>query len=86
MWSDNETNRDFLNFTGVSETVAELVVQTDGRPISIGVSGALSAPILGPSIRTLRQPRIGHAFGQGRTEQAIFRYDSMRWRSPKSAK
>ena len=40
MWSDNETDRDFLNFTGVAETVAEIVVQAQGRPISIGVSGA----------------------------------------------
>lgn len=40
MWHDNETERDFLNFTGVSETVAEIIMQADGRPISIGVSGA----------------------------------------------
>jgi predicted KAP-like P-loop ATPase len=40
MWPDNETDRDFLNFTGVAETVAEIVAQAQGRPISIGVSGA----------------------------------------------
>ncbi len=40
MWPDNETERDFLNFTGVADTVAELIVQAEGRPISIGVSGA----------------------------------------------
>lgn len=40
MWSDNDTNRDFLNFTGVSDTVAEIIVQAEGKPISIGVSGA----------------------------------------------
>ena len=40
MWPDNETERDFLNFSGVSDTVAEIVVQARGRPISIGVSGA----------------------------------------------
>lgn len=40
MWADNDTNRDFLNFTGVSDTVAEIIVQAEGRPISIGVSGA----------------------------------------------
>lgn len=40
MWPDNETDRDFLNFTGVAETVAEIVVQAQGRPTSIGVSGA----------------------------------------------
>lgn len=40
MWPDNETDRDFLNFTGVAETVAEIIVQADGRPISIGIAGA----------------------------------------------
>lgn len=40
MWPDNETDRDFLNFSGVAETVAEIIVQAGGRPISIGVSGA----------------------------------------------
>ena len=40
MWPDNETDLDFLNFSGVSDTVAEIIVQASGRPISIGVSGA----------------------------------------------
>lgn len=40
MWPDNETDTDYLNFTGVSGTVAEIVIQAQGRPISIGVSGA----------------------------------------------
>ncbi|RJQ10189.1 MAG: ATPase [Dehalococcoidia bacterium] len=40
MWADNETENDFLNFSGVANTVAEIIVQADGRPISIGVSGA----------------------------------------------
>lgn len=40
MWSDNETDRDLLNFEGVADTVAEFILQARGRPISIGVSGA----------------------------------------------
>ena len=40
MWPDNETDQDFLNFSGVAETVAEIIVSAQGRPISIGVSGA----------------------------------------------
>jgi phosphatidylserine/phosphatidylglycerophosphate/cardiolipin synthase-like enzyme len=40
MWPDNETTRGFLNFSGVADTVAEIIVQARGRPISIGVSGA----------------------------------------------
>jgi predicted KAP-like P-loop ATPase len=39
MWPDNETERDFLNFTDVADTVAEIITQARGRPISIGVSG-----------------------------------------------
>lgn len=40
VWPDNETDRDFLNFEGVADTVAEIIVQAEGRPISVGVSGA----------------------------------------------
>lgn len=40
MWPDNETDRDFLNFDGVADTVAEIVFQAAGRPISIGIAGA----------------------------------------------
>ncbi|MDN6929055.1 KAP family P-loop NTPase fold protein, partial [Klebsiella pneumoniae] len=39
MWTDNETERDFLNFSGVAETLAEIIAQAQGKPISIGVSG-----------------------------------------------
>ncbi len=39
MWSDNETTRDFLNFRTVARTVAEMIVQASGRPLSLGVSG-----------------------------------------------
>jgi predicted KAP-like P-loop ATPase len=40
LWPDNETDRDFLNFEGIADTIAEMIVRADGRPISIGVSGA----------------------------------------------
>ncbi|RMV82144.1 P-loop NTPase fold protein [Pseudomonas amygdali] len=43
MWVDNETEKDFLNFSGVADTVAEIIYSADGRPISIGVSGAWGA-------------------------------------------
>ncbi|MGP9504320.1 KAP family P-loop NTPase fold protein [Specibacter sp. AOP5-B1-6] len=39
MWTDNETDRDFLNFEGVADTIAEMIVRANGRPVSIGVSG-----------------------------------------------
>ncbi len=39
MWSDNETNRDFLNFRAVADTAAEIVVRASGNPISIGITG-----------------------------------------------
>lgn len=40
MWLDNDTDRDFLNFVGVAEGVAELIVQAEGEPLSIGLSGS----------------------------------------------
>lgn len=40
MWPNNKTERDFLYFSGMSDTVAEIVVQARGRPISISVSSA----------------------------------------------
>ena len=39
MWSDNETNRDFLNFGCVADTAAEIIIQADGQPLSLGISG-----------------------------------------------
>lgn len=39
MWSDNETDRDFVNFRAVADTAAEIIVQAGGRPLTMGVSG-----------------------------------------------
>src|SRR5262249_52721888 len=60
MWPDNETEQDFLNFSGVAGTVAEIIVQAKGRPISIGVSGAWG---VGKSsmIRLIRKALVGRA-------------------------
>lgn len=40
MWSDNETDRDFLNFKSVADIASEIIAQANGRPLSIGVSGS----------------------------------------------
>jgi len=40
VWTDNETAIDYLNFSGVAETVAELIERANARPISIGIAGA----------------------------------------------
>jgi predicted KAP-like P-loop ATPase len=40
VWTDNETGRDFLNFGGVAESIAQIIVDADTRPVSIGVSGS----------------------------------------------
>lgn len=40
MWSDSETDRDFLNFKSVADIAAEIISQADGRALSIGVSGS----------------------------------------------
>lgn len=39
MWTDNETDIDFLNFSCTADTVAELIIQARNNPVSIGVSG-----------------------------------------------
>ncbi|KAF0092543.1 MAG: KAP P-loop protein [Fusobacteria bacterium] len=39
MWNDIETTKDLLNFTVVAKTAAQLVHQSKGEPISIGISG-----------------------------------------------
>jgi len=39
MWHDVETTRDLLNFTVVADTAAQLVRESRGEPVSIGVSG-----------------------------------------------
>ena len=40
MWSDSETDRDFLNFKSVADITAEIISQANGRALSIGVSGS----------------------------------------------
>lgn len=40
MWTDNDTDRDALNFTGVADTVAEIIESAAGEPVSVGVAGA----------------------------------------------
>jgi len=40
MWSDNETTKDFLNYSSVATTVAKIIEGASGQPISIGVSGS----------------------------------------------
>ncbi|MGV8838823.1 MAG: KAP family P-loop NTPase fold protein [Bauldia sp.] len=40
MWSDSETDRDFLNFKSVADIAAEIISQAEGRALSIGVSGS----------------------------------------------
>ena len=40
MWTDNETNRDLLNFRGVAKTAAEMIVQAKGKPLSLGICGS----------------------------------------------
>lgn len=43
MWNDVETTQDFLNFSVIAKTVAELIDESGGQPISIGVSGSWGA-------------------------------------------
>lgn len=43
MWHDNETAIDYLNFGVVADACASMLMQADGEPISIGVSGGWGA-------------------------------------------
>ena len=43
MWNDVETTQDFLNFSVIAKTVAELISESGDKPISIGVSGSWGA-------------------------------------------
>ncbi|WP_367567638.1 P-loop NTPase fold protein [Lacrimispora sp.] len=58
MWNDVETTQDFLNFSVIAETVAELIVESGEKPISIGVSGSWGAgkssmvKMIGKALRT----------------------------------
>lgn len=40
MWHDVETTKDLLNFAVVADTAAQLVRESAGQPLSIGVSGS----------------------------------------------
>lgn len=40
MWTDNETEHDFLNFNSVAKTVSQVIKEANEKPVSIGVSGA----------------------------------------------
>lgn len=39
MWSDNQTDRDLLNFRHVADIAAERIFGAAGQPLSIGISG-----------------------------------------------
>ena len=69
MWPDNETERDFLNFTGVADTVAEIIVQAAGQPISIGVSGAWG---VGKSSMIKLIRRALHESANGKRSEFVF--------------
>lgn len=43
MWNDIETTIDYLHFSVVSKTVADLIIESGDNPISIGVSGSWGA-------------------------------------------
>jgi len=64
MWSDNETDRDFLNFKSVADIAAEIISQADGRALSIGVSGSWGVgkssmlKLLGVSLKERTEQRL----------------------------
>ena len=43
MWNDVETQTDYLHFSVISQTVADMIIESGDNPISIGVSGSWGA-------------------------------------------
>lgn len=39
MWSDRESDKDYLNFGEVSQLAADILESEDMRPISLGIYG-----------------------------------------------
>lgn len=39
MWTDAETDRDFLNFSVMAKLAAQTIIDSSGRPLSIGITG-----------------------------------------------
>lgn len=64
MWSDSETDRDFLNFRSVADIAAEIISQANGRALSIGVSGSWGVgkssmlKLLGGSLKERTDERV----------------------------
>ena len=69
MWPDNETEKDFLNFSGVAGTVAEIITQATGRPTSIGISGSWGAGK--SSMIKLVRAALAEKGGQAALEQPV---------------
>lgn len=43
MWNDVETQTDYLHFSVISQTVADMIIESGNNPVSIGVSGSWGA-------------------------------------------
>lgn len=39
MWTDAEADRDFLNFSVMAKIAAQTIIDSDGKPLSIGITG-----------------------------------------------
>lgn len=69
MWNDIETTNDYLHFSVVSGTVADLIIESGDNPISIGVSGnwgsgkSLMVKMIGKELETK---------GRWKTEISVF--------------
>ena len=40
MWSDTETTKDLLNFKVVADSIANIIINSNNEPMSIGISGS----------------------------------------------
>lgn len=65
MWSDKESNIDFLNFNETAESIKDLITEKELMPISIGVFGdwgAGKSTILELTKNALEQDEEEYAF------------------------
>jgi len=73
MWHDNETTVDYVNFKLVAKVCADLIKDSGGQPISIGVSGGWGTgkSSLVRMIETELVPKSSTVSGQGQREPYV---------------
>jgi predicted KAP-like P-loop ATPase len=74
MWSDVETERDFLNFNVMAKLVSQMIVDANGRALSIGISGGwgVGKSSMVRLVETDLRNRIGSQAGDSANQKLLF--------------